>query len=256
MQISPRMKIFSILNTLLLSVLFVSSSSADVLCVLEGSGGSGKGNAVRFYNGKRCPKGQRPVEFTQLSNPQQQVQGPQGEKGDTGETGPAGAQGATGPTGATGATGATGTAGSTGATGPQGPSGVVGLLITGASISNIANTNLSFDGLTTSSTGFVNNTSRAFGSSCSSLEFFIRNNVAPGNGESRTWRLLYPTSTSDVTPLDPSDTICTMSNTTNTCTGTVTIDLDVNELVILQVTSSGGASGTSGQNWTFKCLAS
>ncbi len=227
----------------------ISSSSADVLCYPKNLPKNTTKNDVKVFDGDRCPPGFRLVQFTELSNTNQQIQGPQGPQGPAGPAGEMGIQGLQGPAGADGAAGASGATGT---------AGVSQFLFQGFNQSNYGSGGLVFfqvNGSGTSTTPNISGTQTAFATSCSSVQFTITVGQAPGSGQSRAFYFKYLGGFNTFTGADADDALCTISHPDTSCTGTATVDIDVNESLILAMAASSSSNSSQGQQWSFKCLA-
>lgn len=223
------------------------SSSSNIVCVANSSGGTGPAGVqgsqgIQGIQGETGPAG--PTGATG-------AEGPQGDQGPPGETGPPGAAGSTGPTGATGATG------------PQGDQGLPGVVqsVVGTTnqicvnSSNPANpvvsvcSTLDLTGLTSTKPAKSGATVPA---TCGVSEIFFETDATPGEnlwlctstnnweqitgggGGSGTLQL-----EQDGVPIGEEDTvnflsgdgvICTLANPT----GKVSVQCDVDESVVLK----------------------
>lgn len=203
---------------------------ADVVCKNRKTGG--------LFVRRMCQNGERELDLASI--------------GMVGPTGPPG------PSGEDGARGLAGEAGAVGAPGPQGAPGVANFLFQSYSSSNFGTQQLHIsltNGTVAQSDPNIGNTPTVFATSCSSVEYLFSFGQAPGSGESRSIFLKYLGGFATFSGADPDDPICTISNSSTSCSGTATVDIDQGEGVILAITATGGAGGTGGQQWSFRCLA-
>ncbi|MEA3191377.1 MAG: hypothetical protein QOD77_1959 [Thermoplasmata archaeon] len=171
-------------------------------------------------------------------------QGPTGATGPQGATGPTGPQGATGPAGPQGTTGATGPQGPTGATGPQGSTGATGATTiggsNGASVPNTAGSDNFYQPFVGGSSTTESLQQMPAPSSGTLKNLFVKLDVAPGTGSSRTWTAELRKNGANT------GILCTVTGTATACNDvTHTVPIVAGDLLDLRITSTGSATPTA-----------